>query len=265
VQTYEAARLASISRCLTSIGIAILNWDKHTKKEEVKIKNWLSKVISESEFIGLNLTKRGAQRFLDKFASEKNSNNLAGDLDTLSQRFDDEIEAIQFFYVRPEKLSWFENTESAGEQFKSKFPKANAELIEAGNCFALARYTACVFHLTRALEIVLSSLHHALNIPEETDPRNNTWGRKLGRISDKISENDNNPPAGWSNNAAFYKKVNALLAAVKTPLRDDTVHIATVYDETGAGCVFMAMLGALNQVATKLSESNGRAVTEATT
>jgi len=267
VQSYEAYRLASIGRNLTTIGLSTYNWDKDSEKSESECKRCLSRIIEEADFIGLSFTKKGAQRLLaevekwDKTATKESLGNfIAGRLDTLEERFYDELEEIRFFFVKSDRLSWFENTEAAGDQFKAKFPKANTELIEAGNCFALDRYTACVFHLTRALEIVLSSLHRALNIPDENDPRNNTWGRKLNRISEKIDSNDKTPPPGWSNDANFYKKVYALLEAVRTPLRDDTVHIATVYDETGALCVLLAMVGALNQVATKLSETNGGVV-----
>jgi hypothetical protein len=256
VQTYEASRLASISRCLTSIGISITLSTPRDESKNKEIENLLSIIINECDFLQLYFTKKGAERFLHNFKRGTDSNLLAADLDALLERFGDEIELLKFFYVDSERFRWFEYTQHAGEQFKAKFPRANAELIEAGNCFALDRYTACVFHLTRALEIVLSSLHRVLEIPEEKDPRNNTWGRKLKRVSEKIEENDKNPPAEWLNDVEFYRKIYALLTAVKTPLRDDTVHIATIYDETGAGCVLSAMVAALNQIATKLSEQS---------
>ncbi|MFZ1980558.1 MAG: hypothetical protein WAU61_04570, partial [Smithella sp.] len=45
-----------------------------------------------------------------------------------------------------------------GDFVNAKFPSASFDIIEAGNCFATARYTACVFHLMRVLEIGLSTL-----------------------------------------------------------------------------------------------------------
>jgi hypothetical protein len=261
VQSYQAYKLASISRNITTIGFNTQSWNDEAGKSEAECKRCLSRIIEEAEFIGLSFTKKGAQRILDLIEHSKNNQTgepldvlIAGRLDTLEERFYDEVEEINFFYVKSDRLKWFENTELAGDEFKTNFPTANAELIEAGNCFALDRYTACIFHLTRSLEVVLASLHYALKIQEPTDEHDKTWGRTLGRISEKIKENDTTTPPGWASDAEFYKKVNGLLAAVKTPYRDSTIHVASVYDESGAIGVLMAVVGALSHIGKKLKE-----------
>jgi hypothetical protein len=108
----------------------------------------------------------------------------------------------------------------------------------------------------RALEIALAALERKLGIPRPTQGPDKTWGRTLKRIREKIAEYDKSPPKNWSTEREFYDKAHAFLAAIKTPLRDDTMHVETTYDETSATGVFDVSLAALRFLATKLSESS---------
>lgn len=256
VQVYVARRLITIAQDITSCHLAcafVFDEKDFSSEKRTKAKTLLIGLANEAEAISLNFTAKLARRISQSVETD-DSDTVNRALSELDDRLIDETESLKFFHVKSEKITWFDNTEPAGEQFKANFPKANAELIEAGNCFALDRYTACVFHLTRALEIVLSSLHRTLGIPEPADEHDKTWGRTLGRIADKIKENEKSPPAGWNNDVEFFKKVYGLLVAAKTPFRDTTIHVASVYDETGAGGVLMAVVGTLSHVATKLKE-----------
>jgi hypothetical protein len=257
VQIYFAKRLINVTASITSCHMIAMGRDneKFTSKDLDDLKSCLSKIADESDSLSLPCTAIFAKRLIDEVNDlEANKGKIFPRIGELSERFEDETNGIKFFYVAPERLGWFESTQTAGEQFKANFPRANSELIEAGNCFALDRYTACVFHLTRVLEIVLSALHHALGIAEPADEHDKTWGRTLGRIQDKIKENDKSNPAGWSDSMEFYKKCHALLAAMKTPFRDSTVHVVSTYDESGASALLWAAVGALGHVATKLKE-----------
>lgn len=254
VQKYLASRLVTIASNISYIGMTLIEWDSKKAKNIEIVNQWLREIVNECEFIGLPSTKMGAGRLGAALELNLPEHKLAGSLDALHDRFDDEIDGINFFYVKPDKLKWFENTEIAGEQFKANFPKANTELIEAGNCLAVARHTACIFHLMRALEIGLVALEARLGIPRPQHPADKTWGRTLGRISDKIAEKDKSPPANWATERIFFDKARALLAAVKAPLRDDTMHVETTYDEQGAISVFNVCVEALRFLGTGLTE-----------
>jgi hypothetical protein len=73
-------------------------------------------------------------------------------------RLQDELAEPRFFSVSPEKLEFLRPYPSFFPvEITSTFPLTNKELFEAMHCYAFERNTACIFHLMRALEIVLKA------------------------------------------------------------------------------------------------------------
>src|SRR5204862_4999266 len=102
---------------------------------------------------------------------------------------DEETHVLKLYYVPADQIDFYNKTDLFGEEFKEKFPQANSEICEAGKCFAFDRYTACVFHLTRSLEIALRVLFVSLGMP----PRIwsvTKWQKILERIAGKIKKNN---------------------------------------------------------------------------
>ncbi len=56
-----------------------------------------------------------------------------------------------FFFIPDTLAKYYEQDDLFG--IATQFPDANAEIQLAGNCYATGNYTACVFHLMRAVEI----------------------------------------------------------------------------------------------------------------
>jgi hypothetical protein len=108
--------------------------------------------VRETEFLGLHITTKFAKKFAES-ASSANSAELDRQFDLTHETFQAEAGALPLFYVPQDKLKFYNKTDLFGDEFKTKFPSANVEIIEAGNCFAFDRFTACVFHLMRAMEI----------------------------------------------------------------------------------------------------------------
>jgi hypothetical protein len=181
-------------------------------------------------------------------------------VNSLADLFAQEAESIKFFSVRPERLKFFNNPTIAGEKFKSNFPKGNSELIEAGNCFVLDRFTASVCHTMRSLEYALLALENALGIQPPQNVALKTWGKTLERIEINKGQKGKNgiaplpPSPEWAKDPDFYEKCFMFLAATKAAFRDDTFHVGANYDETGANNVLSVSAVFLNQLADKLKE-----------
>jgi hypothetical protein len=123
----------------------------------------LSDALPWLETLGLTTT-RG---FFDGFAREVLTMDIEGarhKADAIREVLKVELEGRKFFVLNQDNLRYYNNTQLAGEQFKDNWPKANAELIEAGNCLAFERHTACVCHVMRALEFVFQALENKLLI-----------------------------------------------------------------------------------------------------
>lgn len=252
VQIYLAKRLISITdQLLLCHKIGVVSRKALTTEARNELSSCLAVVAQESEAISLPFTAVLARRVL----SEIDTENLHDKISELETRFSDEIESITFFLVKPEKLKYYNNTELAGSRFKERFASVgNVELIEAGNCFVLDRYTACVFHLMRALDIALSCLQRELGIPEPSKDPDKTWGKTLSRISDKITQNNTTPTPAWLQECDFYKQAMVFLQAVKAPYRDATMHVKSSYDEASATSLLNVVSEALRYLATKLKE-----------
>jgi hypothetical protein len=165
-----------------------------------------------------------------------------------SKRFDDEIEALKLFYVPTDKIDYYNKTDLFGEVFKSKFPKANSEIIEAGNCFAFDRFTAAAFHLMRSLEVVLKVLFSTLGLPPFTTAGARNWNGILREIKDALDKDKTIPDHD------FFDGAYVFLAAAKNPIRNATMHVDAVYDENSVRSVFDAVGAFMRHIATKLKE-----------
>ena len=75
------------------------------------------------------------------------------------------LKSRKFMFVPFDQASYWNNHELFGEDFRAEFPAAAvAEGIEAGNCYAAGRWTACVFHCMRVAEYGLRKIAQTLKV-----------------------------------------------------------------------------------------------------
>ena len=87
----------------------------------------------------------------NRFESFARSRAIYQDVKTFRESLVNVLEHRYFLYMPESDAAYYEQDDLFG--IKDKFPKANDEIKEAGNCYATGSYTACVFHLMRAVEI----------------------------------------------------------------------------------------------------------------
>jgi len=141
---------------------------------------------------------------------------------------------------------WHKN-ELFGPEVAAKFPRASADIKSAANCLVLGQGTACVFHLMRAMEVVVRKLSVRMKV--NTAP-GRTWRQMTGEMDDKIkkmpdtSENLKRKKTNWEGARANLHHVGSVW-------RNSTMHPATSYtpaqakDVFDACRVFMSRLAAL--------------------
>jgi hypothetical protein len=229
--------------------------NEFSKKDRDEVAECVARFLKESEFLGLAITAKAATRLVGAVKSES-VEEVGKLLDEIHSRFSDEAANLPLFYVHQEALRYYNKTDLFGEQFKKNFPRSNSEIIEAGNCFAFDRFTASVSHLSRAMEIVLRVLFVSLGMP----PRiwsTTKWSKILDRIKSKIDKNNKTlaNDQKWNEERPFYENAHAFLAAVRVPIRNSTMHVESVYDESGAENVFGAVKSFMRHLATKLKET----------
>lgn len=262
MKEYLAPRLVWLARHLLDVQasfIAINEDDPEDVADYTKHRDelgpWAKRISAEAQFLGLPSTIRQAQRI-----SESSKDWKAAEIDTelrqLQRRFDEETESLILFYLPADKRDFYNKTDLFGEEFKAAFPAANAEITEAGTCFAFDRFTACAFHLARATEIVLRVVFVSLGLPPRIWSATK-WKKLTERIQGKIESNNarlSSDPA-WQVDRPFYEKANAFLDSARNPIRNVTMHVDVTYpDEGSVRPVWLATEAFMRHVATKLKE-----------
>jgi len=255
MKEYLAPRLTKLAREFTDASAVFICRGEHDDEEDKKeilegrkrLRPWCKEIMTEAEFLGLQSTKRQAVR-LASIADSGTPQEIEAEIEQMERRFDEETESLKLFHVPTDKIGFYNKTDLFGDEFKTNFPTANGEIIEAGNCFAFDRFTACAFHLMRSLEVVLKVLFTTLGLPPLDTAGARNWNGILREIRAKLDADKTIP------DYEFYDSAYAFLAAAKNPMRNATMHIDVVYDENSVRRVFDAVGAFMRHIATKLKE-----------
>src|SRR5439155_6631659 len=99
-----------------------------------------------------------------------------------------ECASFSVFALESSKQPFLMKPALFGEQVTTAFPSVAFDVEEAGNCYAFARPTACVFHLMRVMETGLKALGRSLNDPRFDPKTNPTWETILRRCDDELTK-----------------------------------------------------------------------------
>ena len=109
-----------------------------------------------------------------------------------------------------------------GEATLIKFKDLRNDAEEAGNCFALGRYTACVFHLMRIMEKMVHRLGRKPQIKIK-DLWKLTWGQILNHLEPNIKKMPRDTPRRQKQKDNYHN-CYALLVAVNRSVRIPNAH-----------------------------------------
>lgn len=167
----------------------------------------------------------------------------------MQARVRDELLARRAFMIPTNKVDYYEpQAPLFGEDIRDRFPSTAFEIDEAGKCFALGRWTACVFHLMRVMEIGIQATARNLGVPDPAKPSERNWGAILRAINEAISQKS---PGAEKD---FLQSTYALLDAVRNAWRNATMHVENKYIEEEAADIFGAVRGFMRRIASVFDE-----------
>lgn len=180
--------------------------------------------------------------------SARDIENLTLQIDRLLHVFSDEMRA-RVLFVMPSKHAVFYSDEKPlfGAEVDDAFPSAAPDIAEAGKCRAVGRWTACVMHLMRALEIGLGALAKFSGV----DPDEN-WNTLLGQIEAnlrKIGKKSHSPA-----DEQFAAEAATHFRAIKNGWRNHAMHVREKYDEERAVAIYDSVRSFMRHLATRLGE-----------
>ena len=172
-------------------------------------------------------------------------------LQELRSRIQDELEGKVLYHVTPQEVAFIHQAENLFEATaRAQFPEVVEDLSEGAICFGFNRYTACVFHLMRAMEGALGAIgthFKATVINRYGEPL--TWGIILGNVKVIVEKLPEGPDKEkWS-------EVVVLLHYVKIAWRNTTMHPKQTYTKTEAEAIFEAVKAFLRHFAKAITPS----------
>lgn len=201
---------------------------------------------------GLVWSTRTVRKIINNLPSPKFETE---DLDKLGQelisRLSEEMESMMFLFIEPRKQELFVNKNLFGAEVAIAFPSAIVDIEEAGKCFALDRFTACVFHLMRIMELGLRVMGGTLNLKIP----NPTWDALLKKCESELAKPLAERSPEWALDNPFYASATAMLRTVKEAWRNPTMHIERVYSQEQAEDIFNTVKAFMRQLAVKLTEN----------
>jgi hypothetical protein len=151
------------------------------------------------------------------------------------------------FYAKPEK--WFPET-------LISFPSATYDATEACKCYALERYTACVFHSMGVLQVGLHTLAKDVGISLKFPIELAEWGDIIRRIEEKIAPYANLPRGDFLRDRYdnLYSGAASHFRYFKDGWRNHVAHSREVYDQDKAHTALTHVRDFMESLSTRLHE-----------
>ncbi len=161
-----------------------------------------------------------------------------------------EMEDSLFMFISSDHAKFYNPQQLFGNDVDTKFSKASFNIKEAGNCLALNRATAAVFHLMSALEVPLDSLAHALGLPYSQK----NWETILRDIEQQIQAISPGSGPNWKTDKEFFGQAALEFRFFKDAWRNHTMHARAKYDWDEAKLISEHVKAFMVHLATRLQE-----------
>lgn len=170
-------------------------------------------------------------------------------------RFPDEIDSHIILHIPFQKSELFYNNSRISKNVVERYPDAVIYIQEAMNCYCLERYTACVFHSMRAVEVGLRATGKALGL----NLAHSNWGTLIDLVKTEIRDRNRSGDVGWPERRAMFQDVCASLQAMKDAWRNPTMHVERQYSENEAEHIMRVAMAFMDNVSGAFDQ-DGKAV-----
>jgi hypothetical protein len=182
-----------------------------------------------------------------------NHNLMERSLDDLRRRIEGELKQRQFLYVPLNRSAYYDQPELFGAPVRKRFPSAVDDIIEAGNCFALGRWSGAVHQCLGVMQSGLIAL--ARHLKRGINIHVDTWEDIIRRVEEGVAaKRQAMTKARWKKVESFYAEVVSDLRAVKEAWRNPDAHFRRPFDEAGAQKVLEKVRDFMQNLATRVHE-----------
>ena len=215
----------------------------------------LDTILQHLQLLDLRLAVKKAEdirglvaRYTGESAPAVIAGVVNGKLRELRERISQSLEDRTIYFVPPNRADYIRRQAGCFSQAtQDKLADVSYDLAEAALCLGMARNTACVFHLMRAMEFAVQRLGDRLGVTVvDKHNRELPWGQILGNVSGAIER----LPVGPERDA--LSGIHAMLYSVKQAWRNSTMHPRETYTDEEAEALFGAVRAFLATLADSL-------------
>jgi hypothetical protein len=221
--------------------------------ESIGLAEFMSAVDGICKDIGLDYAAHQAGEVW-KNAPQMTHRQVVTAIESLDKAIQFEMQRNVFLWIGPSRKELYLQHELFGLQVGANFPSIQFDMVEAGNCYAVGRWTGCVFHLMRVLEVGLSVLGNVFGV----SLAHTNWAPAIEQIESKIREIHKDP--AWKalpdckEQQEFYAQAASHFGILKDAWRNYTAHARGKYTEDEAKLILLNVKAFMQKLSQRLSE-----------
>ncbi|MGA7833260.1 MAG: hypothetical protein WCA21_20070 [Terracidiphilus sp.] len=225
MERFAAAGFVSIVRALVDIGSEAQAYSQSDETAQAEsVKDWrecMTVVGEECQKIGLTISNACTQDIVFALGYGMDVEKFIISLAELENTIRREMESNKFFYMPASQAEFYGQKELFGAKVNAKFPSIQFDMEEAGNCYAMGRGTACVFHLMRVMEVGVQQFGAKLGVMLVTEKN---WQNIVDEINKAIKV-----LAPKALGTVEMSQASANLYCVKLAWRNEVMHPNDTY------------------------------------
>ncbi len=184
-----------------------------------------------------------------------------------------ELEQRKFFHLPTDRAKYFDHEKLFGDDVYSAFPPAIPDVRESGNCLAMGRNTAAVFHLMRSVEWGLRALCGHLGLHQARRSRKGgtreyiplayaDWETMLNQIHPRVDARINKLKRGTQKQTEqeFYYPVLQDIRGIRDAWRNHVMHTRAEYNPTEAETILNHVERIMRTLATRFVATTPKGV-----
>lgn len=182
--------------------------------------------------------------------------DLADQIKTLMEALEDELTRKVILYIPHDDMKFYSRPELWFPKSTSAFPSAKPDIEEACKCYALERYTACVYHSMGVLQAGLYAMAHDLGVILKYPVQMAEWQEVISAVEVKIEPLRQLPRNHPQRDEllSFYSGCAAQFRFLKDAWRNHVAHIRERYSGSDAHTILIHTRDFMEYLSTKLHE-----------
>jgi hypothetical protein len=245
MERFSAATFMQLVNGLSYLADKIENLPPEMDASELAVKYIpiVQSVCEGCAKIGLT-TSQAAGGYFVSLADTMSAGELSRSLKELENTIRFEMQGCHFFHMDGKLVPFYNQNSLFGMRVTVRFPEMQYDITEAGNCYAMGRSTACVFHLMRIMEIGVQKFGDRLGI-QFTNSKD--WHNIVEEINKAIK-----PLPQKKAETVALSQAAAHLYNVKVAWRNRVMHPHDVYTLEEAGALLEHVKSFINNLANLL-------------